>query len=239
MDEIKVLGMRVGWHIGWTNLPDLHMLLEKPLPKAEHRRLIAVQGGNYLLCRQAPVVRYTFESEYGGGALGIETTLEDGTIYKTNGGWSSNAGQINRLRALDPRFADYLPYDVIEITVYGEYAREGTYNNGWGLGLAGAAFDLPWAEKKIREHLPGLKLLDLNDRRPGRNENQASAEQAAIIGVSSSAYGYIPVPAGLEEIGRETIKPDVESELFARTAMGWDRKRAAQEAAKVLAVDTS
>ena len=163
--------------------------------------------------------------------------LEDGTTHVTNGGWSSNGGQINRLRALDDRFAEYLPYDVVEITFYGKYAREGSYNDGWGLGMAGVAFDLPWTEEQIAKYLPGVELLDLTDRRlDGRGENQASAEQASIIGAGAGAYGYIPVVADLREksstTAKESIKARPGSELFERTAMEVDRRRAAAEAAK-------
>ena len=230
---MNVLGMKVGWGIGWANLPDLHMLLDEEPQRPEVWRKIPVNGGTYFIARQEPVVRFLFESERGGGALGRGLLLEDGSGYKTNGGWSSSEGQVNRLRALDERFADYLPYDVVGITYYAPpYARTGTYNEGWGLGMAGVCFDLPWAQEMITKHLPGVELVDTTNRdADGREENEASGEQSMVIG-DSVGYGYVPAPIEREGTTRESIKPDVDSELFLRTAMEWDRKRAEQEKQK-------
>lgn len=220
---MRVLAMKVGWNIGWTNLPGLHMLLDEPPPTANVWRLIPVERGNFLLCRQEPVVRFFFESEHGGGALGRKVELEDGSEYTTNGGWSSNEGQINHLRATDTRFAEYLPEDVIGISTYGEYARPDTYNDGWGLGMAGYTFDVSWVRAQIAEHLPGVELLDVTDRSASASlEERGNAEQAFIIG-SGSAYGYLPVPAPWDGF---TLKAKPGTELFERTAMAWDRKHA-------------
>lgn len=227
---MNVLGMKVSWSIGWMNLPHLNMLLEEPPPKPDppawwHR--IPVEGGTYFVCRLDPVVRFVFESDHGRGALGREVLLGDGSTYKTNGGWSSSATQVNRLRALDSRFSEALPHDAVEVTYYGEYAKPGTYNDGWGLGMAGVAFDLPWVMEQMDEHLPGVELVDFTDRRPkGGDEHQASLEQSLIIG-GVSGYGYIPVPCGwTEPFSREDLKPATDSELFLRTAMEFDLRDA-------------
>lgn len=223
---MKVMGMKVSWMIGWSNLPSLNMLIDEKLeyPRDGWRK-IPVTGGSYYLNRQEPAVRFFFESDHGGGALGGKMILEDGTEVITKGGWSSNAGQVNRLRALDERFAEYLPYDVVGITYYGEYARPDTYNDGWGLGMAGLTFDLPWVEEQMKEHLAGVELYDLTNRDPsGPDENQASADQAMIIG-GGGGYGYIPVVIGGEKT-KEGIRPSPDSELFLRTAMQYDRQDA-------------
>lgn len=227
---IEVLEMKVAWYIGYTNLPGLHMLLKDPPPKADPPawwHAIPVEGGTYYICRLEPTVRFLFESDRGGGALGREVLLGDGSTHKTNGGWSSSEGQVNRRRALDERFAEVLPHDVVDITYYGEYARPGTYNYGWGMGMAGLCFDLPWAQEQVAKHLPGVELYDLTDRNPeSKNEDQASAEQGAIFG--ASGYSYIPVPIERDGTTKESIKPAVDSELFKRTAMEFDQRRAAQ-----------
>lgn len=231
---IQVLDMKVSWYIGYSNLPQLDMLLKDPPPRPDppawwHK--LPMENGNYYVCRLIPTVRFLFEAKTGGGALGRELMLEDGSMYRPNGGWSSSEGQINRLRALDDRFAEILPYDVVDITYYGEYARPGTYNDGWGLGMAGLCFDLPWAQEQVAKHLPGIELYDVTDRDPeNKGEDQASAEQGAIFG--AHGYGYIPVPIEREGTTRESIKPGIDSELFQRTAMPSDRQRAAQMKAK-------
>lgn len=224
---MNVLGMKVSWNIGWMNLPTLNMLLdeEPPPPEVWHRH--EVEGGSYYFCRRQHAVSFLFESLKGGGALARKVTLEDGTEHQTNGGWSSNEGAVNKLRALDPDLATYLPEDVVGITYYGKYAREGTYNDGWGLGIAGVGFEVSWVIEQMRVHLPGVELLDLTDRGAGAREDQASADQALIFG--ATAYGYIPVPADRPvPLTKEAIKPSIDSELFQRTAMEHDRKRARQ-----------
>lgn len=228
---IEVLAMKVSWYTGYSNLPELQMLLKEPPPRPDPPawwHSIRVDKGTYYVCRLIPTVRFLFESDSGGGALGRTLLLADGSEHKTNGGWSSNEGAINRYRALDERFAEILPYDVVDITYYGEYARAGTYNDGWGLGMAGLCFDLPWAQEQVAKHLPGVELYDLTDRNPqNKTEDQASAEQGAIFG--AHGYSYIPVPIDRDGTTRESIKPDPDSELFQRTAMSFDKTRALQE----------
>jgi hypothetical protein len=222
---MEIKEMKVSWNIGWANLPSLNMLLDEPPPKSEVWRKFEMEnGGTYFVSRLKPLVRFVFEAKTGGGALSREVTLEDGTTYRTNGGWSSSDAQINRLRATDPRFSDYLPHDVIDITYYGEYARPGTYNDGWGLGMAGLCFEIPWVVEQMAEHLPGVTLVDLTDRTTdGRDEHQASSEQSLIIGGTKNRP-YIPVPAGGNE-----IRPDIDSELFQRTAFTRDLETARRE----------
>jgi len=225
---IEVLGMKVTWNLQYSNLPHLNVLLKEPPPKPDppawwHR--LEMDKGTYFLCRLEPTVRFLFEAPTGGGASGRTVLLGDGSEYRTNGGWSSNEGRINQLRANDERFAEALPYDVVNMTYYGEYAKPGTYNDGWGLGMAGLTFDLPWAEKQVAKHLPGVELLDVTNRQAdNKGDDMASAEQAIIFG--SSGYSYIPVPIEREGTTRESVKPVPDSELFLRTAMEWERNAA-------------
>lgn len=217
MADVRVKAMKVSWNIGYSNLPGLDMLLENEMPyPKEGWRLFPVEGGNFLVHRDKPVVRYIFESQHGGGALGGLRILEDGTEYKSNGGWSSNPGALNGHRA---EFGGYLPHDVCGVTYYGEYARKGTYNDGWGLGIAGCAFDVPWLQAWMAIKLPGVELLPTGDT----DENQASADQALIVG-GLGGYGYVPAAIDREETTIPGIKAKPGTELFDRTAMDADRR---------------
>lgn len=228
---MKVLEMRVGWMIGWGNMPSLHALIDDPPPKDLDRtyRLFPQNRGMFLISRVEPDVRFTWEdTEYGGGACGGKFAIEHGGFYQSNGGWSSNVGRINQLRTEQEPVAEYLPFPLVDITIYGDY--RGQYNDGWGMGMAGHSFDLPWVEKQIEEFLPGVDLLDVNDY--SKPADDASSDQSMIISGGVSGYGFLPVPAGLTEVTRQTVKPDIDSELFLRTAMQWDRKQADQIRAK-------
>lgn len=174
-------------------------------------------AGNFYIRRVEPCVAFLFESSHGGGALGRTLTTTEGERVRTNGGWSSNAAKINQLRTLDDRYKAILPHPLVEaVYVRGDWADT---------GMAGLAWDLPFAEKVVAEFLPGVELVCVDMG----TDLMASTDQAAVVtaGIQSAERGalYLPYPVGvLDRIQNHDPdltprgKPVEESKLYQTTS---------------------
>jgi hypothetical protein len=182
---MELAGAKVDWMLRWANDPHLEIWMEGPEPDWSNRiwnflpgvpaepasaeQLKVIGGasnynGNFLICREVPLVSFIFESVNGGGALGGTFKLTDGREYKTKGGWSSNPGTVNELRKKDARFREILPEPVCDISLFRDWSSDkepGEGKNRFERGHTALAThaDLSLAEEAIERFLPGVAMI--------------------------------------------------------------------------------
>lgn len=211
---MNVVDAAVDWFTGFANAPELKVLVdEEPRFGDLVWHVIETDEGRYFVSvEEAPCVRFMFESNRGGGALGGVKKLAGGGAVRTNGGWSSSAPRINQLRQTDERFASLLPEDLVDASV--------VFPSWANVGLWGPAWYLSHAVEVVESHLPGVKLY----LRLSPTDDAANAVQVAVIGGRAEGALWVPWPEG-----REGSKPSPDEPLYEATAS--EAKRALARAA--------
>jgi hypothetical protein len=140
----NVLSVYVDRSEAFDNNPSLRAVLDGEPPQLQSvpHQVFETDGGKLFFAEQDGFVHFVLEAQGGGGALGGEVTLEDGTVYRTNGGWSSRAGVVNR----------YVEHPVVDVAF-----RTPRYKNN--VLLAGALL-----ASVAAEHMPeGMTLAEVHD----------------------------------------------------------------------------
>ena len=95
---VRLLQARVDWYDNFDNSPQIKVLVDE-LPKRHVYKKIPKPGGALYYSDTGGIVRfysYTEGDQKGYGGAVFELELEDGTVDKIKGPWSSRAGAMNR-----------------------------------------------------------------------------------------------------------------------------------------------
>lgn len=222
-----IIDVAVSWNLRWMNPPRLHFLIRDdgeryglPAPFSDDRvyhPFPSKNGGTYWVHHRTPLTTFLLEDRRpagttGGanpdahGAAGRKLIRPDGTEYVTYGGWSSNAGAINRLRMEHVAVLEVLPDEIVEVTYH-----KATWD---ALGIAGCAWDVGFVKEQLARYCPGVVLVTHNVPADDRaSDEQSLAAMAGISGVPRGST-WIPMPGDTDE-----AKPSEDSSLYAATSI--------------------